>query len=254
MKRRAITLILSALIGLTMLVIPIYADNSYSFTYVKRTGWTCNGVQYQVKWKNNYFRVYKYDPQTSKAVSNVPIGPKIGKNDDSFVYVEETKADTGLVYITVEKYYREWLYCYDQKTGKAFLAKKGANVLAKSGDYFIGTGRMPTDVTPIKLTLYRFTPDGCSKVKTIADRSADVIASGGYFYYMQYPNMDCEVDGYVMPDMHQIKIYRINPDGSGRTLLKTLTAKHLSDAYTDYKFTAHKAILWLNQKKITVRY
>ncbi|MGN1381690.1 MAG: hypothetical protein ACI4W2_02610 [Eubacterium sp.] len=255
MKRRAITMILSALIGLTMLVMPIYADDSYSFTKVKTYSWICNGVHYHINYHPNHFQVDQYDPNTGKISSSAPIDLTVKKNEDADASIASIRPSSGLVYINVMRWYQNWIYCYDQKTGKTFLAQKGANIGVKShGDYFIGSSHTPTDISPMDYTIYKFTDTGCSKVKVLAKNGNGASYRSGKFYYGMYPLPDRTIYGDKYPDMHKLKIYKINPDGSGKTLLKTIKAKHKDDILTPYYISAHKAKIEYNEKKIVVHY
>lgn len=207
MKKKTLTLILSVLIGLTMLVMPIYADDSYTFTKVKTYSWICNGVHYHINWKSNHFRVDKYDPETSKVTDSALIDLTVKKNEDSDASVAAVRPSSGLVYLNVMRWYSNWLYIYDQKTETVSLAQVGADIAVKTGaDSFIGSSRTPTDISPTDYTLYKFTDAGCSKIKTLAKNGNGACYKSGKIYYGMYPLPDRTIYGDKYPDMHKIRI------------------------------------------------
>lgn len=182
MKKKLLVPLLAALIGTLLMAVPVFADDSCQFTDVKDASWKCNGVQYKIKYKADHFNVVKYN-QANSPVSYTPLQLKIPKNTDSDASVAEVKSDSGLVYINVMRWYQNWIYVYDQKTGTASLAQPGANVGVKSGDYFIGSSYTPTDLSPTDYTLYKFTNTGCEKVKTLTSKGAGTTYKAGKFYY-----------------------------------------------------------------------
>lgn len=254
MKKKLLVPLLAALIGTLLMTAPVFADDSYSFTKVKTYSWICNGVHYHINYHANHFQVDRLDPDTGEVISSAPINLTVKKNEDSNASVTAVRPAVGLVYINVMRWYRNWIYVYDQKTGTASLAQTGANVGVKSGDYFIGSSRTPTDVSPIDYTIYKFTDTGCAKVKTLTKNGMGAVTRSGKFYYGDYYLPERMIYGDKYPDLHKIKLYRINPDGSGKTLLKTVKAKHKDDILYPYYIGAHKAKLEYNSKKITVRY
>jgi hypothetical protein len=254
MKKRAITLVLSALIAVTMLVMPIYADDSYSFTKVKTYSWVCNGMHYHINYHPNHFQVDRLDSDTGEVVSSVPIDLTVKKNEDSNASVAEVKSDSGLVYINVMRWYQNWIYVYDQKTGTASLAQPGANVGVKSGDYFIGSSYTPTDLSPTDYTLYKFTNTGCEKVKMLTSKGAGATYKAGKFYYGTYPLPDRKSYGDTYPDMRKLQIYQINTDGTHKKLLKTVTIKNKDQLVYPEVIRPYSAKVEVGEKMKTVYY
>lgn len=255
MKKRLLIPLLAALLGIMMTAVPIYADDSYQFTDVKDYSWVCNGVQYKIKWKNDHFNVVEYD-QAGKAAAYIPIPLTIPKNTDSNAYVGEVKSDSGLVYITAEKWYQDSLYCFDQKNKTVSLLQKGASILVKGGDsYFIGSGCDPTDISPRDYAIYKYTPTGCEKVATLTSRGAGARYIDGKFYYAAYPLPDYKTAyGDKLPDMHKMQIIRINPDGTQKKVLKTITADKKSQCVYPEQIGKTSARVEIDTYKKTVWY
>lgn len=124
MKKKFLIPLLAALIGTLLMAAPVFADDSYQFTDVKDASWKCNGVQYKIKYKADHFNVVEYG-STGLPVSYTPLQLAIPKDADSDASVAEVKSDSGLVYINVDKWYQDSIYCFDQKSNTSFLAQEG---------------------------------------------------------------------------------------------------------------------------------
>lgn len=254
MKKKFLVSLLAALIGTLLMAAPVFADDSYQFTDVKDASWKCNGVQYRVKYKADHFNVVEYG-STGLPVSSTPLQLDIPKNTDSWASVAEVKSDSGLVYINVDKWYQDSLYCFDQKSKTAFLAQEDASVLVKGGsDYFIGSSRTPTDISPRDYAIYKYTDTGCEKVKMLTSKGAGATYKAGKFYYGTYPLPDRKAYGDYYPDMHKMQIYQINTDGTGRKLLKTVTTKNKNGEIYPESIHPYSANIEIGTKKKNVYY
>ena len=254
MKKKLMLTLLAALIGTALLSAPAYATVNDSFSDVKETSWKYNGIQYKIKYKANHFNVVEYG-STGLPVSSTPLQLEIPKNTDSFASVAEVKSDSGLVYINVDKWYQDSLYCFDQKSKTVSLLQKGASILVKGGDsYFIGSGRTPTDISPRDYAIYKYTPTGCEKVKTLTSKGAGATYKAGKFYYGTYPLPDRKSYGDYYPDMRKLQIYQINADGTGRKLLKTVTAKNKDGEVYPEAIRPYSAKIEVGEKMKTVYY
>lgn len=253
MKKKLLIPLLAALIGTLFMAAPVFADDGCQFTDVKDASWKCNGVQYKIKYKADHFNVVKYN-QANSPVSYTPLQLKIPKNTDSDASVAEVKSDSGLVYINVMRWYQNWIYVYDQKTGTASLAQPGANVGVKSGNYFIGSSYTPTDLSPTDYTLYKFTNTGCEKVKTLTSKGAGTTYKAGKFYYGTYPLPDRKICGDTCPDMRKLQIYQINTDGTHKKLLKTVTVKNKDQLAYPEVIRPYSAKIEVGEKMKTVYY
>lgn len=255
MKKKLMPTLLAVLIGTALLSAPVYATVNDSFTDVKETSWKYNGIQYKLKYKADHVNVVEYD-QAGSPVSYTPLQLTIPKNTDSDVSVGEVKPDTGLVYINVDKWYQDSIYCFDQKSRTAFLAQEDASVLVKGGDtYFIGSSRTPTDISPRDYAIYKYTPTGCEKVVTLTSRGAGARYIDGKFYYATYPLPDYKTAyGDKFPDMHKMQIIRINPDGTQKKILKTITADKKSQCVYPEQIGKNSARVEIDTDKKTVWY
>lgn len=254
MKKKLLITLLVALVGTLLMAAPVFADDGYQFTDVKDASWKCNGVQYKIKYKADHFNVVEYG-STGLPVSSTPLQLDIPKDADSSASVAEVKSDSGLVYLNVDKWYQDSIYCFDQKSKTAFLAQEGASVLVKGGsDYFIGSSRTPTDISPRDYALYKYTDTGCEKVKTLTSKGAGATYKAGKFYYATYPLPDRKSYGDYYPDMHKMQIYQINTDGTGRKLLKTVTAKNKDREVYPEAIRPYSAKIEVGEKMKTVYY
>lgn len=255
MKKKLLVPLLAALIGTLLIAVPVFADDGCQFTDVKDASWKCNGVQYKIKYKADHFNVVEYD-QANGPVSYIPLQLEIPKNTDADASVAEAKSDSGLVYINVDKWYQDSIYCFDQKSKTSFLAQKGASILVKGGsDYFIGSSRTPTDISPRDYALYKYTAAGCEKVATLTSRGAGARYIDGKFYYAAYPLPDYKTAyGDKLPDMHKMQIIRINPDGTQKKVLKTITADKKSQCVYPEQIGKTSARVEIDTYKKTVWY
>ena len=117
--------------------------------------------------------------------------------------------------------WKYWTYQYHLKTGKLTRVLNPGLITARASKYVIVCHDYTSDVSPVRLSLYRITGTGLKKVVQLAKRGLSASFVKGHVYY----------GAYSKKALTKLTIYRRKQDGSALTNLGTITGKGMLIPY-----------------------
>jgi len=180
--------------------------------------------------------LYKYDCKTKKSKKLKKLPKKLG------LYMSAVYC--GKVYMTYGSF-DDWCYktyVYNEKSKKLKYTKKKCSIMWTHGEYAITTDNYATDISPVGVSLYKFTGSGLKKLKTLTKHGLTARFIGDKVYYVHYPK---DKKG----NLGQMDVYTCDLTGGNRELVTSITdpgeigcvlVRDMTDEYIDYTLSDEK--------------
>ena len=127
----------------------------------------------------------------------------------------------GMVYLTKANYDKSkyWTYRLDPNTGTNTKLKGNCNILDRSGAYVVAQNELHTDVSPYKISLYKITSTGLSKVKVVAKKTMGATFVGKKLYYAVYEDEGMQYASLYRCTKKGTKVKRLGQFGNGKSVV-----------------------------------
>ena len=170
------------------------------------------------------YKLYRFSCRTgkTKALKSLPNKARNIENDSYHV----SAIYGGQVYLTRGSFdaWHYWTYQYNMKTGKLRMALKTGMITGRSSKYVVVEHDYRSDVSPVRISLYRLTSTGMKKIVRLANKAHSAVFLKGHVYYGAYSG----------DRMTKVTICRRKQDGSS---LKKLGTIRSSSMIIPYRFT-----------------